>query len=203
MRRLLEPVLIFALIMIYIWKLRSVYPYFWILIPALLLASHLLHHESPRDLGFVSYSLPSLLMKIAPLLILIAAVLLSTGALLHTLRPIDFRGAVFALAPYLPWGLAQQYVLNGYFLNRLDAVVSPRASALLAALLFSAAHTPNPFLMAVTFPLGWCATLVYRRSHNLYLLGIAHGVIGFLLFLVVPDSISHHLRVGPSWFRPY
>src|ERR1700733_4881855 len=33
MRRLLEPVLIFALIMIYIWKLRSVYPYFWILIP--------------------------------------------------------------------------------------------------------------------------------------------------------------------------
>ena len=48
-------------------------------------------------------------MKIAPLLILIAAVLLSTGALLHTLRPIDFRGAVFALAPYLPWGLAQQF----------------------------------------------------------------------------------------------
>ena len=203
MRRLLEPLLMFALIMTYIWKLRSLHPYFWILIPALLLVSHILHHESPRDLGFVSHGLLSLLKKITPLLILIAAAMLSTGALFHTLRPIDFRGAVFALAPYLPWGLTQQYLLNGYLLNRLDAALSPHASALLTALLFSVAHTPNPFLMSVTFPLGWCATLLYRRTHNLYLLGIAHGVIGFLLFLVVPDSISHHLRVGPGWYRPY
>ena len=77
------------------------------------------------------------------------------------------------------------------------------AGVLGAALLFCAAHAPNPFLMAVTLPLGWCATLLYRRTHNLYLLGIAHAVIGLLLFLVVPDSISHHLRVGPGWFRPY
>lgn len=203
MRKLLEPLLMFGLIMAYIWKLRALHPSLWILIPALMFVSHLLHHERPRALGFVLRGLPSLLKQLAPVLALIAAVLLTSGALLHTLRPIGFRGIAFAFAPYLPWGLVQQYVLNGYFLNRLDAALPTRASAVLAALLFSAAHAPNPFLMAVTLPLGWCATLLYRRTHNLYLLGIAHAVIGLLLFIVIPDSVSHHLRVGPSWFRPY
>jgi hypothetical protein len=56
--------------------------------------------------------------------------------------------------------------------------------------------------MAVTLPLGWYATQLYRRTCNLYLLGMVHALVGLLLFLVVPDSISHHLRVGPGWFRP-
>src|SRR5580700_3896778 len=111
MRALLEPLLIFGLIMIYIWKLRAGLPYSWIVIPALMLASHLLHHESASALGFKLRGLPQLLKKFAPALLLIAAALLSAGALFHTLRPTDFRGVLFALAPYLPWGLAQQYIL--------------------------------------------------------------------------------------------
>jgi membrane protease YdiL (CAAX protease family) len=203
MRKLLEPLLMFALIMAYIWKLRAIHPNSWIVIPALLFVSHLVHRETPRALGFELRGLPSMLKKLAPALILIAAALLSAGALFHTLRPIGLRGALFAFAPYLPWGLVQQYLLNGYFVNRFVASLSPRASGLAAALLFCAAHAPNPFLMAVTLPLGWAATTVYYRTRNLYLLGIAHAIIGLLLFLVIPDSISHHLRVGPSWFRLY
>jgi hypothetical protein len=34
----------------------------------------------------------------------------------------------------------------------------------------------------------------------MYFLGLAHGTIGSLLFLVIPDSISHHLVVGPGFF---
>jgi membrane protease YdiL (CAAX protease family) len=199
----MEPFLMFGLIIAYIWKLRAIHPNFWTVIPALMFLSHLLHQETPRALGFKLHGLASHLKQLAPLLALIAAVMLSMGALLHTLRPIGFAGVLLALLPYLPWGLTQQYILNGYFLNRFDALLSPGGAGLLAALLFSAAHAPNPFLMAVTLPLGWSATLLYRRTRNLYLLGIAHAVIGLLLFLVVPDSISHHLRVGPGWFRPY
>lgn len=204
MRKLaiLEPLLMFGLIAAYIWKLRFVHPYCWIAIPALMFFSHLLRRESPRALGFGLHNLRDCLHELAPLLLLIALLLLTAGVLLRTIRQTGFDGALAAVAAYLPWGLAQQYALNGYFLNRFDATVSARAASLLAAALFSLAHAPNPFLMAITFPLGWCATLLYRRSHNLYLLGIAHATIGLLLFLVVPDSVIHHLRVGPGWFRP-
>ena len=204
MRKLaiLEALLMFGLIVLYIWKLRLIHPYSWIAIPVLMMFSHLLRGESPRLLGFELHNLRECLSELAPVLMLLALLLLSAGIVLRTLRQIGLDDAVFALAAYLPWGLAQQYALNGYFLNRFEGAVSTRAASLLAAVLFSGAHAPNPFLMAVTLPLGWCATLLYRRTRNLYLLGITHAVVGLLLFLMVPDSLSRHLRVGPGWFRP-
>jgi membrane protease YdiL (CAAX protease family) len=198
----LEPLLMFGLIVATIWKLRFMHPSWWIAIPALMFLSHLLRHESPSALGLEPHNMRDYLNELAPVLILVALLLLSAGLRLRTLRPIGFEGALLALAAYLPWGFTQQYALNAYFLNRFDSTLSTRAASLLAALLFSAAHAPNPFLMAITLPLGWCATLYYRRTRNLYLLGIAHAAVGLLLFLVVPDSLSHHLRVGPGWFRP-
>ena len=50
MRKLaiLEPLLMFGLIVAYIWKLRFVCPTCWIVIPGLMIFSHLLRHESPR-----------------------------------------------------------------------------------------------------------------------------------------------------------
>jgi membrane protease YdiL (CAAX protease family) len=203
MRKLniLEPLLMFALIVAYIWKLRFMHPTWWVAIPALMFLSHLLRRESPRALGFEVHNVWDGLTRLAPVLMLIALPLLAAGIAFGTIRHIGFAGDLLALALYLPWGLAQQYALNGYFLNRFDAVLSGRAASLLAALLFSAVHAPNPFLMVVTLPLAWCATLIYRSMHNLYVLGIAHAVIGLLLFLAVPDSLSRHLRVGPGWFR--
>jgi len=110
--------------------------------------------------------------------------------------------AFWALAGYLPWGLFQQYVLNGYFLNRFDSALSRRSAPMISAALFSGAHLPNWFLMAVTLLAGYASVRIYRRYNNLYSLGLglAHGTVGFLLLLVVPDSISHHLTVGPGWF---
>jgi hypothetical protein len=71
---------------------------------------------------------------------------------------------------------------------------------MISAALFSGAHLPNFFLMAVTLLAGYICARNYMRYKNLYFLAIAHGTVGFLLFLVVPDSISHHLTVGPGWF---
>ena len=108
--------------------------------------------------------------------------------------------ALASWAVYVPWGVFQQYTLNGYFLSRFDAVAGRRAASLISAALFCGVHAPNWFLMLMAFPAGYCATRIYRRYRNLYFLGLAHATVGFLLFLVVPDSISHHLRVGPGWF---
>jgi membrane protease YdiL (CAAX protease family) len=199
-RAILEPLLVYALILAYIWKLRYVDSGWWIPILLLVVLSHALHRESFGALGFGLRNLRECLHELAPSVAFLVLAMVACAILLHTTRRIAFDSAFLALAAYLPWGLLQQYILNGYFLNRLDGPFSRRAAALTAAALFSGAHAPNPFLMAVTLIGGYGAARVYQRYRNLYFLGLAHAAAGFLLFLLVPDSISRHLRVGPGWF---
>lgn len=85
--------------------------------------------------------------------------------------------------------------------RRFDALASRRASPWLAATVFSCAHAPNWFLMGVALVLGYASARIYHRYRNLYFLGMAHAAVGFLLFLLIPDSISRHLNVGPAWFK--
>ena len=40
-------------------------------------------------------------------------------------------------------------------------------------------------------------TVLHKDWIHTIVIGI---VIGFLIYLVVPDTISHHLYVGPKWF---
>jgi CAAX prenyl protease-like protein len=198
---ILEPVSIFAMIMAYIWSLRFACHWLWLGILGLMLVSHVWHREDAPHLGFRLGNLRACLVEFAPALAFFALAMLAAGLLLQTTRPIRFDQAFLSWAAYLPWGIFQQYILNGYFLTRFDALVSRRAAPVIAASMFCGAHTPNWFLMAVTLLLGYCCAVLYRRYKNLYFLGLAHGTVGFLLYLVVPDSISHHLAVGPGWFR--
>jgi membrane protease YdiL (CAAX protease family) len=198
---ILEPVVVFGLIIAYIWELRYVNRNLWLVVPALMLLSHILRRETPAALGFGLHNLRDCVQELLPALTLLALALLAGGILLRTARQIGTDRAALSLAAYLPWGLAQQYALNGYFLRRFEAVMPRRAATLVTAAAFSCAHAPNWFLMSVTLLLGYCSARIYQRYPNLYFLGIAHATVGFLLFLVVPDSISRHLNVGPAWFK--
>ncbi len=105
---------------------------------------------------------------------------------------------------YLPWALLQQYLLNGYLMNRLSRLFptqADRRSAICAALLFAAAHIPNLFLVLASSAGGYICARLYLRHKNLFLLGIIHGVTAFTLHLVVPDSIAHGFLVGPGYYR--
>ena len=194
-----EPLAIFLSIECYIWVLRGTHRLLWLPILGCILLSHYVRSERPDDLGFQAANLRDCLRVYAPLLTFLGLTGLGAGMVFQTTRPIAFEQGVFAFAAYVPWGVFQQYMLHGYFLTRFDAVLSRRAAALLAAVLFSGAHTPNWFLMTVTLLGGYAATHLYRRHRNLWFLGLAHAVFGFVLYLVVPDSISHHLNVGPGY----
>ena len=200
---ILEPVSIFTLIMAYIWGLRFRHPGMWVAILALMLASHAVRHEDSEALGFHRRNLKECWRQFGPLLVFMTLLMLACGILAQTTRPIKFERALLAWAGYLPWALFQQYVLNGYFLNRISGAVSRQAAPVFSAALFSGAHLPNWFLMLVTLAAGYCCARVYRRYNNLYFLAVAHATFGVLLFLVVPDSITHHLKVGPGWFSAY
>jgi membrane protease YdiL (CAAX protease family) len=193
----LEALAVFAMIVLYIWYSHHSHPSAFLVILAAIVGSHMLRREGATSLGFRSRDLAQQLTRFAPALAFIALTLFAGGLLLQTIRPIGFLQATAGWFVYLPWGTFQQYMLNGYFLNRLQTSLPRRAACVAASLLFSGVHAPNWFLMLVTLVAGYAATRVYQRYQNLYLLGIAHATLGFLLFLVVPDSISHHLNVGP------
>jgi hypothetical protein len=197
---ILEPSALFVLIMAYIWSLRFTHHGVWIEIVGLMWLSHWVHRETAGGLGFHTGNLRRCLEEYAPMLVFLGLLMVASGNLAGTTRRIGVPEAALAWAAYLPWGLVQQYVLNGYFLNRFSTVLSSRSAPVISAVLFSGAHTPNWFLMTVTLLGGYCSARIYRSHNNLYFLAVAHASIGFLLYLVVPDSISHHLIVGPGWF---
>ncbi len=195
-----EAAAAFALIMLYIWLLRFTAPRAWIFILGFFVASHILHGERTAHLGFRRVNFRECAETLAPALLLLVLSLLAAGMLLETIRPISLEYGLMCLLAYCPWGLFQQYLLNGYIANRLLAVFSARYVPLMAASLFAGAHLPNWFLMAVTFVTGYYSTKIFMRYRNIYFLGLAHAVIGTVLFVVIPDSISHHLTIGPGFF---
>jgi hypothetical protein len=202
-RRILwtEPAIVFMLIMIYIWRLRPGHTSWAFAIFGLVLLSHYWHGETARDLGFRSTNFRTCFTAFLPALVFISMLLLAAGILLHTLRVLDMERAIIGFISYCTWGLFQQYLLNAFFVNRMLPVSSSsHQAAALGAACFACAHTPNWFLMLVGLAAGYCCACIYRSHKNLYFLGIAHGTVGALLFLVVPDSVSHHLVVGPGWF---
>ena len=189
--------------MAYIWWLRPRVPWAWVVILALVIWSHLFRQETLKRLGFTSANLEEGLRIVVPFVLFAGAVMISAGLMLGTMRNVMSDSVVSSFGYYCVWGLLQQYLLNGYFTNRVSAFVpdpTPHRTALWSACLFAGAHLPNWFLMLITFAGGYLSARFYLRFRNLYVLGLAHAALGVLLYLVVPDSVSHHMYVGPKWF---
>ena len=199
----LEAAVVFTLIILYIWRLQRRAGAFWIVPLAIVIASHVYRHESLAFLGF-RVQRPGLAFRAwGPWVLALAVIIVALGATLHTVRPgATPLGALEILAGYFVWGLFQQYVLNGYFLNRIvQSLHGTRAAALaplIAGAVFATVHVPNRFLMAVTFVAGCLCAIAFLRYRNLWFLAVAHALIGSLLVLVTPLSIAHGFIVGPN-----
>src|SRR5262249_34968010 len=133
---LAEAVSVFAMIMLYIWLLRSRYPFSWTIILVLLFASHAFRGETPAKLGFRLANLKECVIRFTPFVLVLALTMLGLGLIAGTIRAVTPQSGYSSLILYCCWGLFQQYLLNGYFVNRFMEV-SPRRAPLLAALLFS------------------------------------------------------------------
>jgi membrane protease YdiL (CAAX protease family) len=103
---------------------------------------------------------------------------------------------------YIAWALVQQFILQDFFLARLLRVTRTRALAVVSAgLLFAAAHVPNPLLVIATILWGTVACALFLRYRNLYVLGLAHAILGMCIAVAVPNQWHHHMRVGLGYLR--
>ncbi len=199
---LTEAAVVFLAIMLYIWKFRMVYPTSYLVILGYVLGSHFAHGESLRRLGFGWREARAAFPQVFVWTIAAAVSILLIGAAAGTLRPARPAHVVAGIAAYILWGLFQQYLLNGYFVNRLLEFSHDsrgRFAPLGGALLFAAAHLPNWFLVAVTFAGGYLAARVYLKYRSLYPLAVAHGLIGYVLLRITPDWIAAGFLIGPRY----
>jgi hypothetical protein len=200
---LVEALGAFALILLYIWRLRAIYAGLWLPILALILGSHWIHREGPVRLGFGWAELRRCGPAVFPWLLNLAMGLWGLGVVCGTVRPATLPGVVWGLCAYGLWGMFQQYLLNGYFVNRLAGFCGWQQEHLVclaAGVLFASAHAPNWFLMSVTLPAGYFCARMFMRYRSVLALGLAHGVLGYLLSMVIPEEISAHLVVGPRYW---
>jgi len=137
-------------------------------------------------------------MWVVAVALLAAAAAISLAARLHTLHPPHGAGALVATFwGYALWSLVQQFLLQDFFLLRLQRLLPAGRSAVLAAAgLFAFAHLPNPILTPLTFVRGLGACLLFLRYRNIFPLGIAHAIFGICLAVTIPGHVIHNMRVG-------
>jgi len=198
----LEVSLVYAGILSYIWRWQFSHPGLWLLILAAVLLGQLAHRDSLHALGLTTSELRASAQLILPFAVAVYAPLLLYGLMRHSLvLASPGTQSLAMLARYGTWCLAQQYLAQSYFHNRLMSVMpNPHRSSLLVALMFGAAHIPNPVLMVVTTIGGFCLAEAFARHRNIWPLALAQAVGGLLLAALVPASLIHNMRVGPGYF---
>ena len=140
--------------------------------------------------------------------VLSVAVLLAVAAALlaahyHTLHPpfANTRPERHA-GEYLVWALAQQFILQDFFLTRLLRLMPTTSAAVLtAAGLFASAHIPNPLLVAATMVWVVISCTLFLLYRDLLTLGIAHALLGLSLAFTLPAPLHHQMRVGLGYVR--
>jgi hypothetical protein len=199
-RDLLELILGYGLIVGIIWSPERAQA---ILSPVALVVTMfvvLLRRPSRDDLGFGTRGLIWSLW-IFPAAIALTLLSVFIAAKIGTLHPLYKPDAPHVVG-YVLWTIYQQFLLQDYFMDRLLRLgLSPSAAVFLAGVLFSAAHLPSPLLAAATLVWGIISCALFRRYHNLWMLGLAQGLLGLCFAVCVPDALHHHLRVGLGYLR--
>lgn len=198
----LEVSLVYAGILQYIWRWQFTSPRAWMLLLAVVLLSHVAHRDNLRALGLTWYGLRANAQVALPLALALYVPLLLYGFASRTLvLTAPGRHTLVSFAGYVLWCAFQQYLAQSYFHHRLMSVVrNPHLSSALIALMFAAAHIPNPILMVATTLAGFLLSEIFARHRNIWPLSLAQAVGGFLVAALSPASLIHNMRVGPGYF---
>jgi len=199
---ILEALTFSGIVALFIWRWQLAYPKSWIIFPVWLIASFLIHRDTPKTLGWRADNLWTATRQGLAFFAVSVAAVGVTGLLLGALnhlpaRLIDERRFV----GYFSFCLLQQIAVNSYLMNRfLSSVKAPWASALLASAIFGALHWPNPVLMPVTFIGGFAMCLLFARQRNILPLTLGQSILGGLVWWAFPISWHHGMRVGPGYY---
>ena len=195
-----------GLVLSYIWVWQGSFPGDFVVCLALFLAIALWGHrrrgETARDLGFrldnLRESATLVFSFVAPLVVLMVIVGLALG--LNREPPIPRLLTRVILMPL--FGVAQEYALLGFYLRRFEEALPGRWLPVLAsATVFALLHAPNSILMGLTLLISLGACWLYRKAPNLWVLGLAHGLLSITVAMFLAKLLIFGLKVGPRVLR--
>lgn len=196
-RAFVELAVAYSLILVVIWTPRPLQKLLWWVAAASIVVIASASYEGLQAMGLRRENfLRSLWVAGLALLVSLAAVVVAVT--LHTLRlpasPILFIKTYWG---YAIWAFVQQFLLQCFFLARiLRLLPNAKRAVFVTAVIFAVAHLPNPILVPATLLWGLAACFLFLRYRNLYVLAIAHAIVGITIAITVPGSVDHNMRVG-------
>jgi len=193
-----------AVMLSYIWLWKGSFPGdLWACVALYLgigISSHVRRGESARAIGFRLDNLGAAfrlaLVWIGPLIALAFVV----GAVLDSIHLTTSPRWHLHWLRRIAWGTLQQYGLLCFFYRRLDELLPGRGTPMVAAAgVFAFFHLPNPFLIVVTLGAGLLSVWLYRRTPNVWVLGLFHGLLASALSRALPAWLTGGMRVGPGF----
>jgi hypothetical protein len=187
---------------LYIWRWQITHPKSWLVFPLWLVASFLVHRDTPKTMGWRADNLwPATRGAAFTFGIFIAAVCL-TGVFLGAFHRLPVHlGDGHRFVGYFSFCLLQQVALNSYLTNRfLSTVENPRNAAILSGAIFAALHWPNPVLVPLTFVGGCAMGWLFTRERNILPLTLGQAILGGLVWWAFPIAWHHSMRVGPGYY---
>jgi len=196
-RDLLELSVGYLLILAVLWTPRPWQRYLYCVAVLWVLAASIVSFDGWQAMGLRTANFLRSFWVVAAAVAL-AAVAVGVAYRLHTLHP--YPGAMAFVRTYWGyalWAMAQQFLLQDFFLLRLLRLLPGRNwAAIAAAGMFALAHLPNPILTGVTVVWGTAACFLFLRYRNVYTLGLAHAVFGICIAISFPGPVIRNMRVG-------
>jgi len=190
------------LILLFIWRWQFTHFEMWSVFPVWIVASFLLHRDTPRTLGWRADNLKPAAIEAVIFFGAAITALLAIAFARGMPRHLAWQAVAEHLWTYFAFCLLQQVALNSLVNNRAISLFS-RAwlSSLVAGLVFASAHWPNPVLVPITLVGGIAMAWLFRRNRNVLTLALGQAVVGSLLAWAFPAVWIHNLRVGPGYYR--
>jgi membrane protease YdiL (CAAX protease family) len=198
-RDLLELVIGYGAIIGVIWSPEHLQRILSPIVLVMTLAMLLSRRRTRDDLGLGGRGFVRSLW-ILPAAAALAGVSVLVAARIGTLHPL-YKADFAHISSYVMWTIYQQILLQDLFMDRLLGLLSPEAALAVSGILFAAAHLPSLALTGATLVWGIVSCVLFRRYHNVWVLGVAQGLFGLCFAVCVPDALHHHLRVGLGYLR--
>ena len=189
----------------YIWQGQLVAPFALVGAVVWLVASFLIHRDTPKALGICPDNLWRATKQAAIVFGTFALLLFVIGITLRQPlhRPPNYR-SFGRLSTYFAFCLVQQIALNSLLMNRLLFLIgNRRIASAVAGAIFGALHWPNPVLVPLTLLGGTAMAWMFAREKNILPLAVGQALLGSLVWWVFPIAWHHMLRVGPGYYSPY